>query len=224
SVVSGKGFVHMLRAFTLWLAAVPVLTVPFLLGGVGWLDVTSAFALQFCAILLALGAGLIASGMTLHPAWSVIAAELLSLCFWTGRFAWYRRRVLDRNPMGWLERYATRRSVTALVWSCVIMLVDSWLIARRQPWTYFEFAQMWIAILLTLNLTFEAATLFRQERYNGVLELLLVTPLSVDRLVIARLSSFWKRFFPPVALALGLSTLMIWLDLAQPPNWNFRIF
>ena len=126
--------------------------------------------------------------------------------------------------MGWLERYATRRRVTALVWSCVIMLVDSWLIARRQPWTYFEFAQMWIAILLTLNLTFEAATLFRQERHNGVLELLLVTPLSVDRLVIARLSSFWKRFFPPVALALGLSTLMIWLDLAQPPNWNFRIF
>lgn len=333
SIVFGKGFVHMLRALTLWLAALPVLTIPFLLGGVGWADVLTAFSLQLSAMLLALSAGLIASAWSMHPSWSVFWAVSLSLgfgwafvnllgfvfanwlaaslpnwrvaedfslylvtgglsagqswsadfakaapavlrfwvellacslllsmlifllCvsaaahrvrtlwqdkprsarhvrwrnfwlaprFWTRRFAAHRGSVLDRNPLGWLERYATGRRFAKLGWAGVILFVDGWLLSQKMPWTYFEFAQIWLTILLALHFAADAATLFRQERETGALELLLVTPLSVNRLIALRLAAFWKRFLPPVALAIGLSTLMIWLDVAQSPCSDFRV-
>src|SRR5262249_41854281 len=35
-VVGAKGFAHGMRALTLWLAVLPALMIPFLLGGVGW--------------------------------------------------------------------------------------------------------------------------------------------------------------------------------------------
>ena len=35
-VVVAKGLAHGLRGLTFWLATLPVITVPFLLGGVGW--------------------------------------------------------------------------------------------------------------------------------------------------------------------------------------------
>ncbi len=333
SIVQGKGIVHMLRAFALWLAAFPVLTIPFFLGGVGWTDVLTAFSLQLAAMFLALSAGLIASAWSTHPGWSVFWAEILSVAFawafgrslasvffnnvgtllpnwnalddfalylltgglsagrswsvdfakappavlwtwvdmlafslllsillflfcfraaggqvsthwqdrplsvrqarwrqfwlaprfWKSRFARHRGLVLDRNPFGWLERYATGRRCAQLGWICAILLVDSWLISRKMPWTYFEFAQMWLTILLMVHLAVDAATLFRQERESGALELLLVTPLTLDRLIAWRVAAFWKRFLPPVVLAIGLSTLMIWLDLAQAPNADFRL-
>src|SRR5436853_4524783 len=38
-IVYAKGMAHGLRALTLWLAVLPVVTIPFLLGGVSWSDV-----------------------------------------------------------------------------------------------------------------------------------------------------------------------------------------
>src|SRR5208283_2769101 len=37
-IVVAKGLVHGLRAITLWFAVLPVLTVPFLMGGVSWTE------------------------------------------------------------------------------------------------------------------------------------------------------------------------------------------
>jgi ABC-type transport system involved in multi-copper enzyme maturation permease subunit len=63
-IIVGKGLVQMFRAFTLWLAVVPVLTVLFLLGGVTATDVISALAIEFCVTLLCLSAGIMASALT----------------------------------------------------------------------------------------------------------------------------------------------------------------
>src|SRR5207248_3381535 len=37
-IVIAKGFAHGLRALTLWLAVLPVVTIPFLLGGLSWAE------------------------------------------------------------------------------------------------------------------------------------------------------------------------------------------
>jgi hypothetical protein len=59
-----KGFAHGLRSFTLWLAVLPIFTICFLGGGVGWPDVALSSLVNFSSICLALGAGLIASSRT----------------------------------------------------------------------------------------------------------------------------------------------------------------
>jgi ABC-type transport system involved in multi-copper enzyme maturation permease subunit len=63
-VVLGKAFVNALRAFSVLLAAVPVLVVPVLLGGVGWPDAVRMLLLHFAALGMALTAGLLASSVT----------------------------------------------------------------------------------------------------------------------------------------------------------------
>lgn len=62
-IVAGKALVEGLRAMTLWLAVVPLLTVPFLAGGAGWYDALSALSMEFSVAMLCLSAGLLASSL-----------------------------------------------------------------------------------------------------------------------------------------------------------------
>jgi len=63
-VVVGKAFVHALRGMVFVLAAIPVMVLPVLLGGVSWLDAVRLMLLQMAALGLALVAGLTASALT----------------------------------------------------------------------------------------------------------------------------------------------------------------
>src|SRR6267154_3610558 len=62
-IVLAKSFVHGLRAVTLWLAALPVLAIPVMLGGVGWNEGLMSVLVNFSAICWALAAGLLASSL-----------------------------------------------------------------------------------------------------------------------------------------------------------------
>jgi ABC-type transport system involved in multi-copper enzyme maturation permease subunit len=80
-VVIAKGLAHGLRAATLWLAVLPVLTIPFLLGGVSLLQASLSMLVNFSAICWALAAGLLASAW--NRAWTraLLGSALLALVF-----------------------------------------------------------------------------------------------------------------------------------------------
>src|ERR1035438_2921522 len=59
-IVVAKGLVHGMRAITLWLAVLPVLTVPLLLGGVSWREAALSVLVNANAMCWALAAGLLA--------------------------------------------------------------------------------------------------------------------------------------------------------------------
>src|SRR5690242_19895131 len=81
SIVVGKSLVHALRSMTLWLSVLPILTIPILLGGVNWVDVFTAFTLEFCAVLLALAGGLLASAAAKRWTRALVLAEVNSIFF-----------------------------------------------------------------------------------------------------------------------------------------------
>src|SRR2546425_8760588 len=60
-IVIAKGLAHGLRAATLLVAVLPVLTIPFLLGGVSWQHGLTAALTNFSAICWALAAALVSS-------------------------------------------------------------------------------------------------------------------------------------------------------------------
>ena len=60
-IVFGKSLIHALRAITLFLAVLPALALPFLLGGLTWKDCVVSLLLNSSALALALAAGLLAS-------------------------------------------------------------------------------------------------------------------------------------------------------------------
>src|SRR5947209_1347840 len=80
-IVVAKGLAQGLRALTLWLAVVPVLTVPFLLGGVGRSEVALSVLINFSSICWALAAGLLASAW--GKAWlrALLRAAILATAF-----------------------------------------------------------------------------------------------------------------------------------------------
>jgi ABC-type transport system involved in multi-copper enzyme maturation permease subunit len=61
AVVTAKAMVHGLRACTLWLAVVPVVTLPLLLGGIGWRELLLSSAIDVFAICWGLAVGILAS-------------------------------------------------------------------------------------------------------------------------------------------------------------------
>ena len=80
-IVVAKGLVHGLRAMTLWLAVLPVLTVPFLMGGVSGSEAALSALMNANAMCWALAAGLLASAWTREWMRALLGAALLASAF-----------------------------------------------------------------------------------------------------------------------------------------------
>ncbi len=78
-IVVAKSLAHGLRALTLLLAALPVVALPLLIGGVSWQQAVSSLLLNGSAICLALAAGLLASAASRTWIRSLILAFCLAL-------------------------------------------------------------------------------------------------------------------------------------------------
>jgi ABC-type transport system involved in cytochrome c biogenesis permease component len=84
-IVVAKGLVHGLRAMTFWLAVLPVLTVPFLIGGVSWREAALSVLVNANAMCWALSAGLLASAWNKEWLRALLGAALLSCTLQIGR-------------------------------------------------------------------------------------------------------------------------------------------
>ena len=83
-IVLGKVGAHVIRLFSLWLVSVPVLMIPVLMGGVNWVDVKCALAVELSVLCGGLGAGLIATSVAKR--WNVAAVLALGLTLLFGQF------------------------------------------------------------------------------------------------------------------------------------------
>src|SRR2546421_7589491 len=77
-IVFGKSLIHTLRAITLFLAVLPALALPFLLGGLTWKDCVVSLLLNSSALVLALAAGLLASTLATDSRRALALALALS--------------------------------------------------------------------------------------------------------------------------------------------------
>jgi ABC-type transport system involved in multi-copper enzyme maturation permease subunit len=297
SLVVGKSLIHLLRAWALWLACVPILTIPFLLGGIGWVDVLSAVTLEFCSVLLVLASGLLGSAMAAKAGRAFALAECIAVCMalllglvlattfallipirpvlyrelprlavalssglmeegrllslsglpvwlltlgisllfsavicllvilisaWLLKRTWrdeppsaatlrrrqrwfaprfgvssFRRamrRKLDRNPIGWLQARSVGSRVARWIWFGVVLVTD--LSGIINPDLEIWPLRAYVIAFLLLGLAFTSARSFREERQNGIWEMLLVSPLSARDLVVGRLRGMWAQFVP----------------------------
>jgi len=324
-VVVGKAFVHALRAFTLILAATPVLMVPVLLGGIGWLDAARMLLLHLAALAMALAAGLLASSVTRRWVRARLLAFVLVLgaaaaflalnitanslmmwhamggtasratfgAIWAGHLrdwghrlgyhgasdnsfwlpvggagawwgnvalaggilvaslamvwlavrcatagvrrtwqeappspktaeavryltrvrapaGWWRRRtarLLDRDPVLWRQTSTWGARLTLFGWLGLTMVLASQAIIHDG---YADAgAGQWLGRrLLWVGMAFAAAASFREEKGNGGLELLLVTPLSPSALVDGRMRGLARQFGPSAAVLIVLQLVL----------------
>jgi ABC-type transport system involved in multi-copper enzyme maturation permease subunit len=329
-IVVAKVLAQGLRAITLGLAVLPVLTIPFLLGGVSWTDAALSVMVNFNAMCWALAAGLLASAW--NKAWlrALLWAAILAVAFflilttgggwillhtlsamrpgqfemsldrvldlgfgllvnfgdwagntrwvwastlvwvlgqttffsllvlvaavlaagaktrrcwqeeppsrrqvwlrrtfctpvlWLSFFRWWMRRKLERNPIGWLEQRTWSGRLVTWGWFAVMISIYSAVLTDQQWYYYYSHdANHWqeiMAWLLTGSMALSAAASFRRERETGVLELLLVSPLSERRIISGRLRGLWGQFLPAFGLLLAVGA---YLSSFQPDLSSF---
>jgi len=83
-IVLGKILTRTLRALTVWMAVVPMLLIPLLIGNVTWTDVINFLTLELCAGMLCLAAGVLASSLTESRPMAFILAFIFAACFVAG--------------------------------------------------------------------------------------------------------------------------------------------
>lgn len=312
-VAWAKAAAQGLRAFSVWLAVLPIMAIPLLLGGVAWADFFWSVLIHFLSILIALGAGLAASSCSkqitraaglgsffataglyyltmllpfavslssFNPflpmtswsgqdrpwfgisialnaggAWQTIIAQpgfvpvigyagalgfglssflivmrfvcrrvssawredppgpgltrvakvLFTPMFFKRFLAGWMRRQLRANPIGWLEQRTWSGRMVMWVWFAIVIsfyvtaFTESWLIFRA-----FQRVQVLMGWLLIGSIAASASGSFRRERETGVLELILVSPLSERSIIIGRLRGLWAQFFPAMAMLCGV--------------------
>jgi ABC-type transport system involved in multi-copper enzyme maturation permease subunit len=355
-IVFGKSLIHALRAITLFLAVLPALALPFLLGGLTWKDCAVSLLLNSSALVLALAAGLLAStlvtdsrralalalvlsfglaylfmfvhlqifystlpgflnlrfpfptdfawflpdnfisqiqllisfntglgshaygyygwgGMApgegwrfvwlnypapFHIAWlrelgwlfikSVIAfAAIGGLASWRIRRTWrleppslrkaqvqkffcapriwksiFRSKMtglLTRNPIGWLQQYSWSARVVKWGWCLGIVLAECVVITDPSLSNVWD-GQYMLASLLILGIAFTASGSFREECETGAMELLLITPLKVPRILGGRIRGVWGQFLP-ATVVLALAWLWLLKDASLFAGYDY---
>jgi ABC-type transport system involved in multi-copper enzyme maturation permease subunit len=333
-VVLAKGLAHGLRAAALGLASIPVLALPFLMGGVSWAEALASLLINFSALCWALAAGLLASSrnrtlsraLVASAAWTVLffllfavaqgIGAIVVMSLWapgflarvggwsemvervlglgyvaTLKFRWFwenmrffgprgmfpigaasvagvalfsvlaflaligataanvqrlwqdrprsalqmevekqlcrpsfgkgvyrawMRRLIERNPVGWLERRTWQARMVTWAWIAVVGCVVS--AAASDPQFFRSNSLEWLttlAAMLCASMALSSAGSFRRERETGVMELLLVSPLGVSRIIRGRLRGLWGQFGPGVGLFVA-SWLYLIPVLARP--------
>jgi len=312
-IVMAKALAHGLRAMTLLLAVLPVLTIPFILGGVSWQQAAMSALVNFSAVCWALASALVASAGTrsslralvgavafticaillhaitlgalttpgiffsgnvlgfvderllygmspmgmnqvragggmarggagmllqgavqgalvsalvlyaavLYAAWKVrrtwqeeppsqwvqdVQKTFLTPMLWQGFFKRWMRWKIERNPIGWLEQRTWTGRLVTWAWFAIVISLYSAIFTDRNLFRNFSGLQMTMAWLMMGSIAASAAGSFRRERESGVLELLLVTPLSAAHIIGGRLRGLWGQFLPAIA-----ALLIIWV-------------
>ena len=158
------------------------------------------------------------TGMTQRQVW-----WWKTLCtprIFTGLLAGSQRGMLNRNPIGWLQRRTWSARVATWGWLGALLVVETALVTSSlgygPGWNDLMDAQPMIGLLLALGITFSAADSFRKERETGALELLLVTPLTARQIIAGRLYGLWGQYLPAFLLLLVTwyytSSMRHWVD------------
>ncbi|MSU59438.1 MAG: hypothetical protein EXS35_14915 [Pedosphaera sp.] len=320
-IVVAKSVAHGLRAGTLLVAILPVLTIPFLMGGVSWQLATIAALTNFSAVCWALAGALVASAGTRSGLRAMVGAIVFSLCgmlgfmitagylaifrvgntgfglfnwmshldeaavigaafagiananiptnalrvfsgpllpvmfevaalsllvlllavffaawqirrtwreappplwvqgvqrtfftpvIWKKSFRRWMRWTLNRNPIGWLERRTWTGRLVTWAWFAIIISIYSAALSDNNFFQHSSTTQTTMAWLMMGSIAASVAGSFRRERESGVLELLLVAPMTTGQIIGGRLRGLWVQFLPAVAVLLG-----IWWYFAQ---------
>jgi ABC-type transport system involved in multi-copper enzyme maturation permease subunit len=118
-------------------------------------------------------------------------------------FTRVNRGLLNRNPIGWLQRRTWTARIATWGWLGALVTVEAFLVTGHMGWNGLMEVQPVIAVFLGVGITFSAADSFRKERETGALELLLVTPLTVRQVIWGRLFGLWGQYLPVFVLLIG---------------------
>lgn len=138
-----------------------------------------------------------------------------------------RLRLLERNPFLWLT--ARDRLPKMMMWGIYCLVLPFWGLLcykamRSSGFMAFSFVQPLMFIIGALNLAFkflvasESSRRLNEDRQSGALELLLVTPATVDGILTGQRRALENHFRTALLINLLLLGCLFWMFEAFRPN------
>ena len=123
------------------------------------------------------------------------------------------RRRLNKNPIAWLQRHSWSARLTEWGWFafCMGIMTELITVGERNYATEAIQGSAWLGLTLLAGVAFSSVSSFRREKENGVLELLLVTPLTENQIVWGRIFGIWGQFAPAILL-MAATRIYLWTD------------
>lgn len=121
---------------------------------------------------------------------------------------WMRHK-LEHNPIGWLEQRTWHGRLVMWSWFAVMIAVYSAALRANNVGRTMNTLNHYMAWVLLGVIAATAAGSFQRERETGVLELLLVSPLSANEIIMGRLRGLWGQFLPAFA-----TMMLIWVYIS----------
>lgn len=339
-IVIGKCVTQALLAWSLWLSVLPAIFIPFLMGGLTWQNLLTATVFQFCAVIISLAAGLLASCVTQRRNLSLFNAMVLTFVFasilllalphfvpppkvsrvappafgplspveqpslldsieqglfivtqlqvnvpqftspavansrihllimesslamailvvaiwiaarhirktwqdkpptvrqqrWAQRFGTvlfqnsFRRKMqhsLDHNPIEWLQQYTWKARIIKWGLCLLFLLVELYVGSTSFPSDLDQMmrTQTYLLLVLAIAGTITGIGSFRSEKESGALELILITPLNVNQIILGRVIGWWKQFLPAALILLLCTIGTQWIDTFYLRNNPFQ--
>jgi hypothetical protein len=140
-----------------------------------------------------------------------------------------RRKLLDRNPILWLSCRERWQSLAALAVSLIVAgVLAAFAVWKAQDnlWNLWGVLSWLSVALLYLWMASQAGRFFIQARRTGLIELLLVAPLTVKQVVQGQWRAIVRMFAAPVGLLLlvelvgGCLAYRTTWGTAVPPRWH----
>ena len=135
-------------------------------------------------------------------------------------FARQMRRTLEWNPVAWLQQYSWKARLTK--WGLCLGFVVLECMATASG-NFREIAQQQSILLaiLAVAYTYAGVNGFLQEKKSGALELILVTPLTVNQILFGRVWGLWKQFLPAALLLAGCwAYCRYFVSILNNYNWG----
>jgi ABC-type transport system involved in cytochrome c biogenesis permease component len=257
-IVIAKAIANGLRLLSLLLAAIPVMAIPVLMGGVSMEDIIAGTLIMVSSFASAIGAGLLASTLTRRRIFAQVMALLISVVLlplfvvvygnssWFGCFflffvslilllvcyclavkrlrsTWqenppsafsiwfeetfctpkfflalfkkYIQRKMEKNPIGWLQQRTWRGRMIVWGWLGILISVYSCIFVQQSFFVpVLAGIHEIIGYGLLISMVLTAAGSFQLERESGLLELLLVSPISTWQIISGRIRGIWGQF------------------------------
>jgi ABC-type transport system involved in multi-copper enzyme maturation permease subunit len=115
-------------------------------------------------------------------------------------FSRRKRRALKRNPMAWLQMYSWKTRAFRLVLCLAVIVVETSLLGAFNKQGYgggaLKMGQISIFLAMGIVFSFVGVNSFLKEKETRTLELILVSPLSVNQIILGQVFGLWKQFFP----------------------------
>ncbi len=128
-------------------------------------------------------------------------------------FALRQRMRLNANPIGWLHARQWSARLSGWGWCLAAVITQVPVFLNLRGLSAILEQQAWLFVALQAGVAFAAAGSFQREKLSGVLELILVTPISAKQLVQGRWAALIRQFLPTLvlmALLLVMSVQLLW--------------